>query len=108
MDAAPPPFVTSSRRRMNGDVFSPFAWIPITLQFIVYAIFAGIFGAPAGILSVKFSDNAIRTNSERTRSGGFQTADKRLRKRKFGESRNSARESRALPGIKNPLLSHHA
>ena len=38
---------------MVRDAFSPSAWIVITLQIVVSAIFAGIFGAPSGILGVK-------------------------------------------------------
>jgi small-conductance mechanosensitive channel len=35
------------------DLFSPSAWIVITVQIVVCAIFAGIFGAPSGLLAVK-------------------------------------------------------
>jgi hypothetical protein len=38
---------------MVRDAFSPAAWIVITFQIIAVAIFAGAFGAPAGILAVK-------------------------------------------------------
>ena len=38
---------------MVHDVFSPLAWIVITFQIIISAIFAGAIGAPAGILAVK-------------------------------------------------------
>ena len=38
---------------MVHDVFSPSAWIVITFQIIISAVFAGAFGAPAGILAVK-------------------------------------------------------
>lgn len=35
------------------DLFSLQAWILITIQFVFAAIFAGIFGAPSGLLAVK-------------------------------------------------------
>ena len=38
---------------MLHDTVTPSAWILITFQIIVAAIFAGAIGAPAGILAVK-------------------------------------------------------
>jgi hypothetical protein len=38
---------------MVHDALSPSAWLMITFQIIACAIFAGAFGAPAGILGVK-------------------------------------------------------
>jgi hypothetical protein len=35
------------------DLFSPSAWIVITVQIVVCAILAGIFGVPSGLLAVK-------------------------------------------------------
>jgi hypothetical protein len=35
------------------DMFSPAAWLVITIQMIVYAILAGMIAVPAGLLAVK-------------------------------------------------------